>query len=266
MLTDPSSHRPAPKPRKQWPWYRPVLRNWRRYYLRQFPRKKKLHGGLLHRILGNRLFDPGLWLPTRDTVAWGMALGTFIGLLPFPGLQIFLSMLLCFAFRVNVTAAVVATFLSNPLTVGPLLYVQTLVGSMLVGSVDPAELEGYTGFARKWVEYGKPLMFGAVVTGAGAAILSYVLTLLLWSGFSKAAVKAIAVSQAKKAAHLHADQQGGPEPADQALHAGHGGPADRDPGPGGSPDPVPGGPEGGLGLAGEPFPEAPGPASGSGKS
>jgi uncharacterized protein len=253
MLTDPPSHRPAPKPRKQWPWYRPVLRNWRRYYLRQFPRKKKLHGGLLHRMLGNRLFDPGLWLPTRDTVAWGMALGAFIGLLPFPGLQIFLSMLACFAFRVNVTAAVVATFISNPFTVGPLWYIQTVVGTMLVGSVDPAELEGYTGFARKWVEYGKPLMFGAVVTGAGAAIISYVFTLLLWSGFTKAAGKAIAVRQAKKTAHLQPDQGGHPAP-----------------GPEGPLDPVPGGPGGnpggGLGLAGEPFPEAPGTSTDPGKS
>lgn len=261
MLTDPPSHRPAPKPRKQWPWYRPVLRNWRRYYLRQFPRKKKLHGGLLHRMLGNRLFDPGLWLPTRDTVAWGMALGAFIGLLPFPGLQIFLSMLACFAFRVNVTAAVVATFISNPFTVGPLWYIQTLVGTMVVGSVDPAELEGYTGFARKWVEYGKPLMFGAVVTGAGAAIISYVFTLLLWSGFTKAAGKAIAVRQAKKAAHQHSGPPGETVHAGQANLADHGA---QDPDR--SAESLPGGPESGLGLAGEPFPDAPGTATDPGKS
>lgn len=235
MLTDPPSAGPAAKPRKQWPWYRPVLRNWRRYYLRQFPRKKKLHGGLLHRILGNRLFDPGLWLPTRDTVAWGVAIGVFIGLMPFLGLQIVLSMLLCFAFRVNITAAVVATFISNPLTAVQILYVQRLVGMKLAGPVDPSELQLYSGILRAWVEYGKPIMFGAVVTGAGAALVAYLLTLLLWSMFSKAAVKAIAARQAKKA----------------SLHPGSHLPEI----PAGA---VPGGTEGGLGLAGEPFPEQPG--------
>lgn len=194
----------GPKPKKRWPWYRPVIRNWRRYYLHQFPRKKKLHGTLVHRLLGNRLFDPGLWLPTRDTVAWGMVIGVFIGFMPFLGLQIVFSILLCFAFRVNVTAAVVATFISNPFTAGPIWYMQHKVGMLVIGTPSPAELEGYTGFARNWVSYGKPIMFGAVITGAVAAVASYVLTLLLWSMFSKAAGKAIAIRHAKKHAHeLH---------------------------------------------------------------
>lgn len=199
MLTDPP---PAgTKPKKRWPWYRPVIRNWRRYYLRQFPRKKKLHGTLIHRLLGNRLFDPGLWLPTRDTVAWGMAIGMFIGMMPFLGLQILFSILLCFAFRVNVTAAVLATFISNPFTAAPILYAQREVGLLVIGAPSAEELEAFTGFAKTWVSVGKPIMFGAVITGAAAAVLSYVLTVALWSFFSKAAGKAIAKRHARKLAH-----------------------------------------------------------------
>jgi uncharacterized protein (DUF2062 family) len=220
MLTDPP---PAgPKPKKRWPWYRPVIRNWRRYYLRQFPRKKKLHGTLIHRLLGNRLFDPGLWLPTRDTVAWGMAIGMFIGMMPFLGLQIVLSILLCFAFRVNVTAAVLATFVSNPFTGAPILYAQREVGLMIIGMPTAEELEGFTGFAKTWVSVGKPIMFGAVVTGAAAAVLSYVLTLALWSFFSKAAGKAIAKRHARKLSHgrePYEDGEPGEEEADEGGSA-----------------------------------------------
>lgn len=201
MLTTPPESGSAAKPKRKWPWYRPVVRNWRRYYLRQFPRKKKLHGTFLHRLLGNRLFDPGLWLPTRDTVAWGVVIGTFIGMMPFLGLQILFSVVLCFLFRVNVTAAVLATFISNPVTGPGILYLQYLIGKAISTPPDPAELEGLTKGLRLWVISGKPLMIGAVVTGVGAAILAYPITLLLWSGVTKAAEKAIAARHAKKHAH-----------------------------------------------------------------
>lgn len=194
-----------PKPPRKWPWYRPILRNWRRYYLRQFPRKKKLHGSWLHRLLGNRLFDPGLWLPTRDTVAWGMFIGIFIGMMPFLGLQIAISVMLCFAFRVNVTAAVVATFITNPFTAGPILAAQLYVGKWMVGPVDPTELASYTGAIKYWVSYGKPIMFGATLTAAVSAVVAYLLTLLLWTGGQAIAGKAIAVHHAHKHAHDHED-------------------------------------------------------------
>lgn len=217
MLTDPPPAGKIPKPKPQWPWYRPVMRNWRRYYLRQFPRKKKLHGGWLHRLLGNRLFDPGLWLPTRDTVALGVTVGTFIGFMPFFGLQIVVSLLLCFMLRVNVTAAVLATFISNPLTGGGILYLQYRVGKWLSAylwdPMDPAELEHLTGMIKLWVVNGKPLMLGAVVTGVAAALIAYPLTLLLWSGVTKAAGKAIAARQAKKHAHDLALEEGAGEAA-----------------------------------------------------
>jgi uncharacterized protein (DUF2062 family) len=201
MSTESPAGASTPQPRKQWPWYRPVLRNWRRYYLRQFPRKKKLHGGWLHRLLGNRLFDPGLWLPTRESVAFGVAIGTFVGLMPFLGLQIVLSLLLCFAFRVNVTAAVLATFISNPVTGAPILYLQREVGLMLSAPLAPVDLEGYSGIAKGWMEYGRPLMLGALVTGAAAALLSYPITWILWTGISNMGKKAIAVRQAHRHHH-----------------------------------------------------------------
>lgn len=245
MLTEPPPSGPAETPRKKWPWYRPVVRNWRRYYLRQFPRKKKLHGGWLHRLLGNRLFDPGLWLPTRDTVALGVTIGIFVGMMPFFGLQIVLSMMLCFMFRVNVTAAVVATFISNPLTGGGILYLQYLIGKAISNPPDPAELEGLTKVLRLWVISGKPLMIGAVIMGVGAAIIAYPLTLLLWSGVTKAAGKAIAVRQAKKHAHDIAAA------GDHRIASPH-------------PQTHPEGPANGVDLAGSPFPEDSG-ASGAAK-
>jgi uncharacterized protein (DUF2062 family) len=159
-----------------------------------------------------------LWLPTRDTVAIGMAIGVFIGLMPFLGLQIGISVLLCFAFRVNVTTAVVATFISNPFTAGPILAAQLYLGKWMVGPLDPAELASYTGVIKYWVSYGKPIMFGAAVTASIAALLAYVLTLMLWTGVKTIGGKAIAARQAHKHAHEQADEQA-QEPGDPASRA-----------------------------------------------
>lgn len=209
MLTDPPTDDPS---KRKWPWYRPMVRNWRRYYLRQFPRKKTLHGGWLHRLLGNRLFDPGLWLPTRDKVAWGVAIGVFIGFMPFFGLQIVLSLVLCIMFRVNVTAAVVATFISNPLTGAGIWYLQYLIGTWLSDPVDPSELQNLTGAIRLWVQTGKPIMIGAVVTGVGGALVAFPLTLLIWTGLTRLGAKALAARHAKKHASVKsADTGSGPE-------------------------------------------------------
>lgn len=171
--------------KKKKPWWRQSVRSGRRYYLRQFPRKKRLHGTFIHRLLGNRLFDPGLWIPARHSVAKGVAIGIFIGLMPFFGLQIILSLVCCFLFRVNVTAAVIATFISNPLTTGGIVWLQVLIGQWVAGPLEPEELERYVGALRFVMVYGKPLMIGSVITSVLGAVLAYPLTLFLWTGVTK---------------------------------------------------------------------------------
>jgi uncharacterized protein len=176
---------PKKEKKVQRTWWRQWSRSWRRYYLSQFPRKKRLHGTFLHRMLGNRLFEPGLWLPTRESVARGMALGIFFGLMPFFGLQIVLSLVFCFLFRVNVSAAVIATFISNPLTTGGIVWVQLLIGQKLAGPVEPGELEAYAGALKFLVTYGKPLLIGSAITSVVGALLAYPLTLWLWTGVTR---------------------------------------------------------------------------------
>ena len=178
--------KPAGKPAQRvWPWWRPLARKGRIYYLRQFPRRKRLHGGFLHRLLGNRLFDPGLWIPTRESVARGLAVGIFLGLMPFFGAQIILSLAFSLLFRVNVSAAVIATFISNPLTTFPILALQLQVGKLIVDTT-PAGDAGDTAGALKFVvANAKPLLFGSLATAAAAALITYPLALLLWSGVTR---------------------------------------------------------------------------------
>jgi uncharacterized protein (DUF2062 family) len=169
-----------------------VLRGLRLAYLRRFPRRRHLHGGFLHRLLGERLFDTRLWKPDRHTFAVGLALGLFVGLMPTYWVQILLSVLLSYVLRVNVGAAVVGTFVTNPFTTIPILGLQVSLGTWLIGRTDPGELEQYHGLLKLVFGHGRQYLLGSVITGALAAAIGYASVLIFWSAGEK-------VKEARKA-------------------------------------------------------------------
>jgi uncharacterized protein (DUF2062 family) len=155
----------------------------RRHYrwLKHLPRRKHLKGGRLHRILGDKLFAPELWKPSRDTIAGGLALGVFIGLTPTMGIQVFLTGLAAYFLKVNIPIAVAGSLVTNPFTAGIIYPLQYQLGVWLVGVPDPKELEGYSGMLRTFTRYAKPLSVGSILTGGVAAGLVYGLVTLLWT-------------------------------------------------------------------------------------
>ncbi len=159
---------------------RPWWRKWKRYYLRQYPSRRKLHGGFLHRMLGNRLLDSSLWRPSRDNVAKGVAVGLFIGMLPVMGLQIAIAIACCFFWRVSIPSAVVSTFITNPLTAPPIILLQYRLGLWISGPVNPDEIERYAGALRFLIGHGKPLMIGSTVSALVFALIGYLSALVIW--------------------------------------------------------------------------------------
>ncbi len=154
----------------------------RRHYrwLRHIPRQKHLKGGRLHRLLGERLFAPELWKPSRRSIAGGLALGLFIGFTPTMGAQIILAGTAAFFLKVNLPMALAGAFVTNPFT-APVIYpLEYQLGVWLVGVPEARELEGYTGMLRNFARYAKPLWVGSVVMGGAAAALAYGLVSLVW--------------------------------------------------------------------------------------
>jgi uncharacterized protein (DUF2062 family) len=161
-------------PPRAW-WRKPF-----RYLLRVRPRQRHLHGSWVHRILGARLFENALWVPTRLTLAKGVAVGMFIGLLPLIGLQILVSVILCYYLRANIAAAVLATFISNPFTAAGLLWMQVMLGHWLAPAFAAVDSTHYTGTAKYLALYGKPLLVGSLASASAGALLSYPLMHGLW--------------------------------------------------------------------------------------
>ena len=145
------------------------------------------------RWMGPALLHPALWHLSRRGVALGMALGIFFGVL-IPIAQIPLSVGAAIAMRANVPGAVASTFVSNPVTFGPLYYAAWRIGKSILGepvrqgevppepevSV-PAPDEGWFAVARKAVlSAGKPLLVGLIVMASSLGLLTYLLVSSLW--------------------------------------------------------------------------------------
>jgi uncharacterized protein (DUF2062 family) len=146
---------------------------WIKRLARLMPRRRHLHGGWLHRVLGERLFDPELWKFTRHSVAGGLAVGLFIAFTPTMGVQIVLSALAAYFLRVNIPIAAACAFVTNPLT-APIIYpLQLKLGVWLIGVPTADELANYSIAMRGFARYGRPLGVGGLFVGAVAALIGY---------------------------------------------------------------------------------------------
>lgn len=127
------------------------------------------------------LHDHRLWGIRRKTVVPAFSLGLAVALIPLPG-HMMQAALLALILRVNIPVAALATFLTNPLTVGPLFFSAYLLGSTLLG-IEPGEFS--IEFSFEWVQnvfttIWLPLTLGCIIMGAAAAIIGYIVLDGLW--------------------------------------------------------------------------------------
>jgi len=137
-----------------------------RWYLRPFD-------ALLH--------DPSLWSTHRRNTTRAMALGILIAFIPFPA-HTFLAGLAAIYFRVNVPVAILASWITNPITIGPLYYGCYRLGLLLMGKQATTDREGFfsINLGHLLEDVGEPLLVGCLVSGVAIAGLAYWSVNRLW--------------------------------------------------------------------------------------
>lgn len=132
-------------------------------------------------MLGPRLQDPSLWHINRRSCSLAVAVGMFCAFIPVP-FQMLIAAVLAVALRVNVLVAVPLVWISNPVTMPPMFYFCYLVGTAMLDK-KPGRFHFQlsfdwllTGLAEIW----QPFLLGCFTVGAVSAVLSYILTRLLW--------------------------------------------------------------------------------------
>lgn len=148
-----------------------------RPWIKKVPRQRHLRGSWLHRVVGDGLFAPGLWRPSGNRVAAGVATGFFWAMMPIP-LQMVPSGITAFLLRFNVPAAICVVWVTNPVTWPIILYWQYRLGAWLLGQHGPSQKE--VSLLASLTNVPFPLLLGCLITGVIIAPVSYVVTVLLW--------------------------------------------------------------------------------------
>ena len=126
----------------------------RKYFRKYLPTQAWVHE---HRWFGrfaSFLDHPNLWHLNRHSVAGGVALGLFAGLVPGP-LQMLTALLLAIPLHVNLPVALLITLYTNPLTIVPLYVLAYEYGSLLLGETGHGVV--VQTFEMDWMHFGDSL-------------------------------------------------------------------------------------------------------------
>ncbi len=127
------------------------------------------------------LQDHRLWGIRRRTVVPAFATGLFIAFLPLPG-HTLTAALLALAFRINIPVAALSTWVSNPLTVGPMYYFAYRLGRRLLHTpLREFQFEmSWDWVTHTFVTIWQPMLLGCVILGIAAAAVGYIVLDLFW--------------------------------------------------------------------------------------
>jgi len=165
----------------------------RKFFRKYLPTHAAITGNRHAARFGFLLRHHNLWHLHRRSVAGGVAVGMFAGLIPGSNpVQFTVAALLAVLFRVNLPIAMMVTLYSNPFTIVPLYYLAFKLGQLVLfdtGATMPDltfDLEG-KGF-REWLpavmdwlgSIGKPLLIGIPLLALLLAALSYPLVRVSW--------------------------------------------------------------------------------------
>ena len=161
----------------------------RKYFRKYLPSHDSIRANKHFARVGRFLHHPNLWHLNRNSVAGGLAVGMFCGLIPGP-LQMLGAALIAIPLRVNLPVALITTLYTNPFTIVPLYVLAYWIGSLLVGGggtmTQPPEfswshLAEWTQALVDWsLALGKPLAVGLVTLALSLAALGWIAVQVAW--------------------------------------------------------------------------------------
>lgn len=161
-----------------------------KYFSRVLPDRESIRQNRWLKPLAIWLDRPNLWDINRRSVAGGVAVGLFCGLIPGP-VQMFGSTLLSILLRVNLPVALFTTLYTNPLTIVPLYLLAYEYGALVSGQHLGLTAEQLAWPEMHWNNWhtvllawlatlGKPFLIGLPLLAATLALLGYVAVRLVW--------------------------------------------------------------------------------------
>ncbi len=153
----------------------------RHFFRRLALKRDRFRGKWFLAPFDHLLHDHNLWGIRRRTIVPAFAIGIFVGFLPIPGHPL-IAALIALAIGVNIPVAALTTFISNPLTMGPMYLLGHRLGLFLLGmEPQPFEFElSFQWLQEKLSNNWQPLVLGCLLLASVASLVGYVILDLLW--------------------------------------------------------------------------------------
>lgn len=182
---------------------------------RYLPSPEKIREQKSLGFMRHRLGDPSVWHLNRRSASLAMFWGIFFAFMPMP-FQMVPATLIAVSLRINLPMVLVLTWLTNPITVLPFMYISYATGSLAlsVPMLSWAEMEdlmtamlslGSEPSSGSVMARLKPFFVGTVMLGVTLGSLGYVGMQAYWRWHVVRQWQARSARQAK--AHVQAQQK-----------------------------------------------------------
>lgn len=162
----------------------------RKHFRKFLPSHESIRSNRFVARFGSALHHHNLWHLHRRSVAGGLAVGLFAGMIPGP-VQMLFAALLAVILRVNLPVAVAATWYTNPVTIVPIYLVAFKLGTLVTGqgvAAMPDATLTLSGGLSEWIPalmgwmaaMGRPFVVGLVLLAVILAALGYAAVLAGW--------------------------------------------------------------------------------------
>ena len=164
----------------------------RKYFREYLPSHDSIRQHRHFSRFGALLHHPNLWHLNRNSVAGGVAVGMFSGLVPGP-FQMLTAAILAIPLRVNLPVSLFTTLYTNPFTIGPLYLIAYRYGALLAGgggqvthapTFDWSRVgDSLEAYGHWLLALGKPLAVGLVALALTLSALGWLIVQAGWRAY-----------------------------------------------------------------------------------
>ena len=153
----------------------------RKFFKKYTPNREMVKEYKFLNFLGNSLFHEDLWRFNRLSFCRATVIGIFWGWMPM-FFQMIPAAFCAVYFRANLPLSVAGVWVSNPITMPPMMYIGYEFGNVILG-IDPlfdkfeASIDWIIGvFSLIW----EPLLVGTMIIGISSAVIGFFGIHLFW--------------------------------------------------------------------------------------
>ena len=151
------------------------------WFQKYLPTREELRNTRTLQFLSHIILEPNLWHFNRHSVSFAVFVGLFCCFLPIP-FQMIPCVLLVAWIRCNLPLAVVFVWISNPITMPPMMYFCYRLGNFLLGEPNQiSQIEvSLEWLASQVAVVWQPLLLGCLVTGTTLGLMGFLAVRIYW--------------------------------------------------------------------------------------